>query len=262
MKRNSILTIILCFLSTGLMEARSAEMEVSIDAELKAASAFVWRGRTLNEDPCIQPYVSVSSGGFSASIWGSWNLTDISNSWQSSRMDLSVDYTHKIGKNIIRPGFTAYVYHHDPDGKAEDTYECFISYTYDTFLLPSAALYYDFNGLEGMFMTVSIAHSYTLVENKMALDLKLQLEGADKKYSNSLFTFPDIEPEPEFLQEGASLVDATLTASLPVLIGKNGTLTPALRYVQILDSVTSDAVKNAGQDAGILVYSLAYSMTF
>lgn len=262
MKRNSILAIVLCFLSAGLIDARSAELNVDMEAALKASSAFVWRGRTLNEDPCLQPYFSISSGGFSASVWGSWNLTDVENSWQSSRLDLSVDYTHRIGKNIIQPGFTAYVYHHDPDGNAEDTYECFLSYTYDTFLLPSAALYYDFNRMDGFFMTMSIAHSYTLVEKKVALDLKLQLEGADKNYSNGLFTFPGIESTPELQQEGASLVDATMTVSLPITVGKNGTLTPALKYVQILDSVTSDAVENAGQDAAILVYSLAYSMTF
>ncbi len=252
----------LCFVTAGLIEARAADLSVDMDAEIKAASAFVWRGRTLNEDPCLQPYFSIGSGGFSANVWGSWNLTDVSNEWQSSRLDLSVDYTRRFGKHIIRPGFTAYFYHHDPDGNAEDTYECFVSYTYDTLLLPSATLCYDFNGLEGVFIAMSIAHSYALVENKMALDLKLQLEGADKEYSNGLFTFPGIESNPEFQQEGMSIIDATLTASMPISVGKNGALTPALKYVQILDSVTTDAVENAGQDAGILVYSLAYSMTF
>jgi len=263
MKRYGILTAIFCFLFNSLSVVRAAEMDVGIEAELKAVSAFVWRGRTLNEDPCFQPSFNFSSGNFSANAWGSWNLTDVSNSWQSSRVDLSLYYTFIKGKHIIRPGFTAFIYHDDPDGKADDTYECFVGYTYDSFLLPSVALYYDFSGLDGFFMTASIAHSFILVKDKMALDMKLQLEGADKEYSNNLFTYPDAETPEDLLQDSLSLIDATATISLPISVGKNGALTPALKYVMILDSVTQDVVDQIGdQDENIFVYSIAFSMSF
>ncbi len=258
----SVTRVVLCLLAVGLIEARAEKTDLNMEAELKATSAFVWRGRTLNDEACLQPFFGINYGDLSANVWGSWNLTDVENEWLSSRLDFSIYYTIRKNRNILRPGASAYVYHHDPGGDGDNIYECFLSYTYDTLLLPSAAVYYGFGGLDGLFATFSIAHSFTLVADKMALDLKLQLEGADKDYSNDLFKFPEYEQTAEYQQTGASIVDATLTASLPISVGKSGVLTPALKYIQILDSVTSDAVKNADQDAGILVYSLAYSMTF
>jgi hypothetical protein len=263
MKINSVL-VMLCFAMAGLTEAFAVEMNVGVDAELKAVSAFVWRGKTLNEDACFQPSFTAVSGNFSANVWGSWDLTQVSNSWQSSRVDLTIDYSQTMGKHIIRPGFTAFLYHDDPEGKAKDTYECFIGYTYDTFLLPTATLYYDFGEIDGFFLTMSIAHSYTLIKDKMALDMKLQLDGGDEFYVNELFRYPDRdEPtEAKFSQDSMSFVDATATVSLPITMGKNGALTPALKYVMILDAKIIDNVKEAGQDANTFVYSLAYSMTF
>ncbi|MDD4869153.1 MAG: hypothetical protein PHR77_01235 [Kiritimatiellae bacterium] len=263
MRKFGIIIATICLTFMGLVDDINAEETAfDMDAELKAVSAFVWRGRTLNEDPCIQPSFTVGYGGFSANVWGSWNVTSVSNSWQSSRIDISVDYRYVLGNHIIRPGFTAFMYHVDPQGKADDTYECFVNYTYDTFLLPSVTLYYDLSEIDGLFLTMSVAHSFTLIKDKMAMDLKLQVDGADKKFSNSLFKYPDVETRPEFLQESPSFVDMTAMISLPVTIGKNGILTPALKYIMLLDAITKDVVDANGQDANIFVYSLAYSMTF
>jgi hypothetical protein len=262
MKISGVLAVAVCLATMDLAEIHAAKMDVNMDAELKATSAFIWRGRTLNDEPCFQPSFTVGTGNFSANIWGSWNLTSISNSWQSSRVDATLDYKYICGRHIIRPGFTAFIYHDDPAGKAKDTYECFVNYTYDTLLLPSVTLYYDFSKIDGFFLTMSVAHSYTLIKDKMALDLKLQIDGADENFSNALFKYPDTETRPEFLQENMSFVDMTAMLSLPVTIGKNGILTPAIKYVTLLDSNSSDIVEAAGQDASIFVYSLAYSMTF
>jgi len=261
MRSTGILAIVFGFIFTGLAEIRAAEMDVNMEAELKAVSAFVWRGRTLNEDPCFQPSFTANTGNFSANIWGSWNLTSISNSWQSSRVDAMVDYSFITGRHIIRPGFTAFIYHDDPGGKAKDTYECFVNYTYDVFLLPSVTVHYDISKIDGFFVDMSVAHSFPLVKDRMALDLKLQLEGADKNFNNALFKYPEMGSE-QPLPDKTSLVDMTAIASLPVKVGKTGTFTPALKYVMLLDSTTKDIVDAAGQDTNILVYSLAYSMTF
>jgi hypothetical protein len=261
MKRISIIALAFGLTVMGLLEARAAEMEVNMEAELKAVSAFVWRGRTLNEDPCFQPSFTIGTGNFSANLWGSWNLTSLSNSWQSSRVDAMFDYKFIMGRHLIRPGFTAYIYHDDPAGKAKDTYECFVDYTYDAFLLPSMTVYYDFSKIDGFFATMSVKHSFTLIEDRIALDLKLQLEGADKNFNNALFKYADTGDE-QILPEKSSLVDVTAVAALPIKVWKTGVLTPALKYVMLLDSTTKDIVDAAGQDANILVYSLAYSMTF
>lgn len=262
MKISGIVSITVCLATMGLSGAHAAEMDVNMEAELKAVSAFVWRGRTLNDDPCFQPSFTIGSGNFSANVWGSWNMTSISNAWQSSRVDASFDYKYLFGHHLIRPGFTAFIYHDDPAGKAKDTYECFVNYVYDSYLLPSMTVYYDFSKIDGFFVTMSVAHSYTLVKDRMALDLKLQLDGADKNFNNALFKYPELEGTDTPLPDKSSLVDMTATISMPVNVGKSSLLTPSLKYVTLLDSTTKNIVDAAGQDTSIFVYSLAYSMTF
>ena len=262
MKRKSILVISFCLAAMGFVEARAAEMNVNMEAELKAISAFVWRGRILNDEFCIQPSFTANSGNFSVNIWGSWDLTSMTNAWQSSRVDATFDYKFLMGNHLIRPGFTAFIYHDDPAGLAKDTFECFVNYTYDTFLLPSVTLYYDFSQIEGFFMSASLAHSFTLQKDKIALDLKLQLDAADKHYNNALFNYPTSDPDQKVSPDESSLVDLNASIALPLNVGKNGVLTPALKYTILLDSTIKDIVRANGQDADILVYSLAYSMSF
>lgn len=255
--------MVFCLAMACELSAPAAQMDVAIDAEAKIVSSFVWRGRTLNNDPCFQPSFSAGMGNFSANIWGSWNLTSEDNAWQSSRVDATFDYTFTYASHIIRPGFTAFIYHDDPAGRAKDTYECFVNYTYDVFLLPSIVLYYDFSKIDGYFVTASIAHSYPIVKDRVALDLKLQLDAADRNFNNALFSYPASRAgDPDKVPDKGGLVDTALSASLPVTLGKNSVLTPAIRVIILLDSTIWDLANGVNEDTTAYVYSLAFNMWF
>jgi hypothetical protein len=259
--RNSLIaaSVLSVVLAAG---SYATEVAMDIDTELKAVSEFVWRGRILNDEPCFQPSITIGSSGFSASIWGSWNLTSVSNTWQNSRVDASFDYTFVLGKNIIRPGFVAYIYKDDPGHLAKDTYECFASYTYDVLLLPTLVVYYDFSRIDGFFATFSVAHSFELMKDRMAFDVKLTLDGADKAFNNNLFYFPAMDDDELSSPDKTSLVDLGVAVSAPITVGKNFTITPAAKFITLLDSDTKDLVDRAGQDTSLFVYSLAINYIF
>jgi len=262
MRKIHIPVMVICMAVASLTELRAADVSVDIEAELKAVSAFVWRGRTINDEPCFQPSVTAGIGDFTAMLSGSWNLTSVSNAWQDGRVDATFYYDLRFKNHIIRPGFAAYIYHDDPAGKAKDTYECFVQYTYDTLLLPTLIVYYDFSKMDGFFATAAISHSFTVIPDKMAIDLKLQLDGADEYYNGALFNYPAADGTGNISADTTGFVDVSAKISVPIKLGKNCTLTPELRYVTLLDATIKDVARKGGEDTELLVYGLAFSMTF
>jgi len=262
MKKLHVLVMAFCMVVVDAAEMRAADLSVDSEAELKAVSAFVWRGRTINDEPCFQPSITAKTGNFTASLWASWNLTTLSNAWQNGRLDATFYYDYSYKHNILRPGFAAYIYHDDPAGKAKDTYEWFLGYTYDTLLLPTLIVYYDFSKMDGIFASAAVSHSFTVIPDKMAVDLKLQLDCADRYYNNSLFSYPAADGTADIVPDKGSFVDLSAKVSVPIKVGKNCTLTPEIRFVTLVDQTIRDIVDQAGEDVDILVYGLAFSATF
>jgi hypothetical protein len=64
-------------------------------------SKYIWRGQNINDKSVLQPAVTVSAYGFTASIWGNMDLTNKSqtapdNSWEFSEFDYTIDYTAAV----------------------------------------------------------------------------------------------------------------------------------------------------------------------
>jgi hypothetical protein len=137
-----------------------------------------------------------------------------------------------------------------------------VSYTLDKLLLPSIAVYYDLSRAKSFFMNMSVAHSFNLLKDKIDLDLKLLMDWADKDFNNVLFNYPDIPVTVLPAVDTAGFVDVTAVISMPITLGKNFTITPALKYVTLINSDIRDAVNIAGQDKDIFVYSLTVGAAF
>lgn len=264
--------LLLCAVTAALVSpARAAMINVDTEIDAKITSAYFWRGQIINDEACFQPDVYVRGSNITASLWGTWNLTDTEGASASTRMDGTLEYKFTVADiNIIRPGLIAYVYHDDSFGKAKDTFETYLGYTVDTTLLPSVVVYYDFNQVKGFYGLFQVAHSFDLGrecgldQDVLALDIKASVGGADSKYMKAKFTVPADEARQtaEYVPAKASLVDATATVALPISAGNRVTITPAAAYMTLLDGDTRTALKNAGRDTSIFVYSLSIGVAF
>jgi hypothetical protein len=249
----------------ALREARALVMDTSFDAEARVAGANVWRGRILNDEPCFQPAAAVHAMGFNLALWGTWDLTDVSNNWENTRMDVTLDCTLETDYYTLRPGLTAYVYRDDMEGRSSDTFEAFVKAALNCLLLPSLTVCYDFADLRGFYVAAGVAHSVDLVEGRLALDLRADIGWADENYIAEWFGREDDEQPGgivERLPGGPAPVDLTASLALPWSLGGGFTLTPAVRYMGLLDADLRDAVESVGKDESEVVWSLSLAARF
>ena len=191
-RRRSIVLIIafsvVAFLSCtgiyaeGILE--NSPVEVSADTAVK--SKYVWRGFLLDDDPVMQPGIYLSAYGFTASLWGSYDI-DGNDSLSSDEVDYSLDYTYQFDRFSLSVGHTYY------DFPAADLFsrEVYIGAGVDTFLSPTVTWYYDYGeetdgGADGHYVSLEISHSVALGENPVTLDLS-GLVG----YNNEFFILGD-----------------------------------------------------------------------
>lgn len=263
MKGKRLQLFIVGLLTAGSIIAHAVMLEVDVEADVKVTSAYVWRGMVINDEACIQPSVTVRAGDVSLNVWGIWDLTDVTNSSEHTRMDTTLDYTHAFGKQILGSGLTAYIHHDEPGEQSKDTFEVFLGYTLDIPSLPSLTVYYDFGEIEGFYASFALAHSFELVKNMMALDIAVAVNGGDKEYSSALVN-PLVNGEAieKFEFDEASLVDVTAVASFPLSLGDHLEITPGVKYVELLDSKIKDSVRNIGAEEDQWVYSLTATLYF
>lgn len=76
---------------------------VQAGAGVELVSRYQWRGMVLSPGPAIQPYVDITSGRFSAGLWGSSTLQAFA--WQET--DVYLSYTH----NQWKVSLIDYFYH-------------------------------------------------------------------------------------------------------------------------------------------------------
>ena len=238
--------------------APAVEVELSGEAEVKAASVYLWRGHVLNDEPVIQPSLTLTAEGVSFNVWGTWDMQRDDDSSARERVDLTLDYRHISGEHLLAGGAVAYIYHDDPGGRAKDTFELFLGYTLDAVSLPSLTVYYDFGKIEGLYAVFSLSHSIPLVEDVLDLDLRTTVGAGDESYLAETFAIEGdpVTGRPAFEPEDAALLDWQAIVSLPVTLGEHVELVPEARYMMLLNSAIKDAVNAAGEDSDEFAFSL------
>lgn len=136
---------------------------------------YIFRGYELSaHSAVIQPALTVSNKGFSASMWG--NIDTDEHPTQSfvpdregrksfNETDLTLSYTYNIDKLALTGGYVYYGTKY-----ANETEELFISATYDTFLKPTLAIYQDINEYSGTYINLSASKSLPIYK-EISLDL-------------------------------------------------------------------------------------------
>jgi uncharacterized protein (TIGR02001 family) len=187
--------ILLTALLVGTAAVHAAEVSLTADI----ASAYVFRGVTLNDGFVVQPGMEVSGLPIPLTIgvWGNIDGDDYDGTLQKgqfSEIDLYASYDVEVGMFGLGAGYCEYTY---PQGGEADR-EFSIYAGADVLLAPAIAVYYGVGGAieKSLYVEAEIGHSFEPME-EMSIDL-----GATIAYS-----------DPDEGEDGFSNYTATLGVS-------------------------------------------------
>lgn len=162
-----MLAVVLSLVAGG---AYAAEASISLDV----ASAYVWRGITLNDGPVLQPGLEVSGIPVTLGVWGNVDLSDYDGTLEEgwfSEVDLYASYDIPIpGETFgMTLGYTEYLYAYaggDADREAN------LTAALDVIAAPWLTAYYGFHGPmeKNLYVEGGVGHEMTFAE-KVGLDL-------------------------------------------------------------------------------------------
>lgn len=205
-------------------------------ADLTVESMYLWRGIVSVDAPVLQPWAAFGTGGFSITGWGSMELSDENYygeeegyaSGEFTEFDLILDYTHDFGPAWVYAGFGKYWY---PNTGYESTSEIYLSGGPNVVLSPALNIVADIEEVNGVYASLSAAHSIPVCCTSADLSLGIGYGNADH---NAWYYGTD---------KGA-LADLTLGAAFPFALPAGLTVTPTAELSTLLDSEIKDLVQD------------------
>ncbi|MBI3986460.1 MAG: hypothetical protein HY343_06050 [Lentisphaerae bacterium] len=230
--------------------AQDDDNDVSASVDATLASAYVFRGTVLNDEPVLQPAMTISKAGFSLNVWNNLNLTDgvTAEAGEFYETDLKLSYEKTLCDWIVLSGgIVQYLYPHN--GESEDittpsgdsveipvatvsSREVFASVGLEWILKPKIEAYYDIDEINGGYIQGSVEHTEDLIEDRLSATLQFSSGYADKASNEGNFGI-----EQDDWNDGA----ASLSAEWVVLDGL--TLTPSFQYAWLWKQEFRDAAE-------------------
>ena len=152
---------------------------LSINADVAVYSSYIWRGFTLDDDPVIQPGVSIGAYGLTASFWSSFDII-ADDDVDSDEVDFTLDYTYDHDLFSASVGHTWYTF----PAANTDTQEFYIGGAVnipvmeELTLSPGFKWFYDYGdvsdgGAKGSYFLVDLGHSIPIpvFGKEISLDL-------------------------------------------------------------------------------------------
>ena len=249
--------------------ARVAQAQATVGADLSVYSGYVWRGISLTNRPVGQPgaYLAFPAGNASVTIGGWANVDlgryddsdDFSQSGGVSSFDLAefdpwAELSVPVGKATLAGGVIGYVFPND-FGVTDDfnTWEVYGKLGLDVPLSPKLAVYYDFDKVNGAYLEGTIAHAVPLG----AVSLNL---GALAGLSAGQAEADDPGEVNNFFENGFTHLD--LSAGVPITAGIFS-ITPVVHFVVNGDEVTE--FTSPGNESDVKVwggFTLSWSRAF
>jgi hypothetical protein len=244
----------------GALGFAADDITVGATADVSALSAYVWRGQVLNDEAVIQPAATITKGGFAVNTWGNYNLTDeaTGDSGVFSEVDLTVSYSRTVGPVGLGGGVIEYLFPNQTlvtaDGTGvgyPGTREAYLSANLPGLLIvPSLAVYYDFDEADSFYGLASLGYSTKLGETvNMGLSASLGYGASD--YNAFYFGVDD-----------SALNDANFGTSLTWSPCSCLSLTPAYQYTMLVDSDIEDAAAGLYKDKDQHLVSVKATYTF
>ncbi len=158
-------------------DAPKAEEPPALTGSVSTAvlNRYIFRGYRIGESGLvIQPSVSASFKGFTATYWGNYDThqTNTTSATFASEgqggyneTDLTLSYTYTINKLSLTGGYIHYELRY-----AKSTGEFFTTIAYDMLTKPTLSVYQDVSAYPGTYLNLSFAHSFNLPKD-ITLDL-------------------------------------------------------------------------------------------
>ena len=124
------------------MEKIAPGKEISTTAGLDIASAYIFRGMTVNKNPVLQPTLKLQSGGLTVGAWGSQAL-DAEEPEIEQEVDGFASFDIPFEAMTLSLGYTEYMY---PDSELDNDQEIMAKISLPTLLNPSLAAYHGVGG--------------------------------------------------------------------------------------------------------------------
>ncbi len=175
------------FLVTGvlLLCVVPARAQIQPSVSAFAGSPYVWRGQVFSTGWVLQPTVSASYAGFSATYFGNFDPNSV---WAGGNphlqeSDLTLAYGVDVGKASVAAGYTFYTFPTPGTGaiKLLPTQELFASIGYAAAVSPSLFVAYDFderddNALQGLYAEAKLSAGTAIRGQVYALAATLGLD--------------------------------------------------------------------------------------
>lgn len=249
----------------------SAQEDITVDASIDYFGKYLWRGQLWTDDPVLQPAVNVGYDKFTMSVWGNYELTSVNAETQEfTEIDYTLDYTDTIPDHdgmTYSLGVVHYQYPRATNGVlsapkgAKTTTEIYAGVGMDTFLNPTATLYYDIDEVGGLYASLGASHSidiseYGLMDDMVnSVDLAASLGYGDGSYNEDYWG-------------GVGSVDAfndfVLSATLPIELCEHATLNASCNYVSVVDGslMTNENGTALAQKGDYTFFGLGLAVSF
>lgn len=137
--------------------SQSAETTAGLDV----VSAYVFRGVTYNDGPCLQPSVETCAGALTFNVWANFDLNDYEpvKSGDFSEIDLTLSYGASVGQAELTVGVMEFLF---PEGGPDtNTGELFASAEVPVVagIGASAYLGYDFVAVKDVYGSLGLFYA-------------------------------------------------------------------------------------------------------
>lgn len=260
-KNWTLILAALCMAAPSMALAAD-EAAVALGLDLTYAESYRWRGMPLNEEPVLQPSLTLAGGGFSINVWANLDLTDFGEKagygderGNATEVDYTASYERAFGPLTVALGFANYTFPHQ--GLAPAT-EAFIGAALDLPLSPSVTIYLDQTAEGANYTSIDFGHDFELWEQgEIGVGLAF---AAHVGYANDKFVRIYYDES-----DRAAWHDWSAGVSLPISLGYGFSITPSYLYSALWDRDLRDEVKKGWDrkaEAGIFLISLAWSGEF
>ena len=208
----------------------SFELDATYDGK------YVWRGINAVDDHVFQPSVSASKDGFTGSVWGNRDVTNVNgNVGDFTEIDYTLDYSWAYDPLTLSVGAIYYAF---PNTGAPSTLELYSAVGLDTLLSPTLTVYGDVDEADGAYASLSVGHTFEDVwKPSDAVSLGVE-SSASVGYATSNFN------SFYFGVDSSGFVDGALSVGCPLSLGEHWTVTPSLKYSFLIDDDLKSGVGN------------------
>jgi hypothetical protein len=243
MRKIILLLLAVCTVQCLPSYSEEGERPWYLEADASYFSKYVWRGLNIKDDHVFQPSFTLGYKDFSATLFGSMDLTNVSEealgqdvSYEFTEVDISLDWYHEWEYVTGMGGIVHFVY---PNTGERHTTELYAGVTWNTLLSPTVTLYWDVDTVSrSLYTEFSLSHSFEGLWNYnehtyINLDLTGMLGHGNSEHNNY-----------NYGGDKSAFSDFSLSAALPIVLDDYWKATLSVNYTSILNETIRDALGN------------------